>query len=599
MNKPAPRDIAMGGGEAAVSRLRTEQIDAVFRNVTVGVVAAACAATVLAATLVRLGFLPLPWGASWGAGIVICAAAHVLLRGAYGRAGVHRQSAQRAWAFTFTAICLAEGLLWGWIAVAIIKTAPYGMEMLVVAVVLTMAAGSIPTFGPYLPAFAALFLPATVPFAVVNIVAGGLLQEANAALMVIYVLGMGLVGLHFNANFTALVTLRIEKESLADSLRHQKDLAEQANFEKSQFLASASHDLRQPVHALGLFVGALRGVAMPEEGIRLLDQVEASVIALDDLFSALLDISRLDAGIVQVRRQCFPVQPLLERIVRDYVPEAAGKSVALVLHPCSLVVDTDPVILERILRNLIANAVRYTDCGRVVVGCRRAGTSLRVEIWDTGRGIAPDQRERIFREFVQLGNPERDRAKGLGLGLAIVRRLTEVLQCTLTLDSRLGRGSCFAITLPRATSLIPEEPASVAPPSGALKRGFVLVIDDEAAIQQAMYSLLTNWGHGVLTAPSGDAMLAHVADCPTRPDLIISDYRLRGGETGVEVIRRLRGEYNDEIPALLITGETALDRLREARESGFLILHKPVSNSRLRAAIGNLIGSNVEPADAD
>jgi signal transduction histidine kinase/CheY-like chemotaxis protein len=579
------------GDDASVaSRLLDEQVAAVFRNVSVGVVAAACAALVLVGTLVHLGVLPSAAAAVWATSIIVCAGGHLVLRRAYGRA-IRQERESRGWAICFTAFSLVEGILWGWLSISITDRSPYGLEMLVMVVVLTMAAGAIPAFGPYLPAFAALFLPATIPFAVANLLAGGALQEASAVLMLIYILGMGAVGLNFNANFAKLVLLRIETERLAESLREQKELAERASLEKSHFLASASHDLRQPVHALGLFVGALRGVDMPEAGTRLLDQVEASVIALDDLFSALLDISKLDAGIVQPRPQSFPIQPMLERIVRDHLDEAISKSIALVLHPCSAVVETDPVILERILRNLIANAVRYTDRGRVVVGCRHVKGALRIQVWDTGRGIPFNQRERIFEEFFQLENPERDRAKGLGLGLAIVRRLTGILHSPLTLESEPGRGSCFSVTVQKSVLPWLAPPTTIAPATapGALKRGFVLVIDDETAIQQAMHSLLTNWGHTVMTAGSGDAMLEQLADCPTRPDLIISDYRLRGTETGLAVIDRLHAEYNDDIPALLITGETAPDRLLEARESGFLILHKPVSNSQLRAAIGNLI----------
>jgi two-component system, sensor histidine kinase len=196
----------------------------------------------------------------------------------------------------------------------------------------------------------------------------------------------------------------------------------------------------------------------------------------------------------------------------------------------------------------------------------------------------------VFQEYFQLGNPERDRAKGLGLGLAIVRRLTHLLDCPLALCSRPGHGSCFAVTLPLADASAAEEPSVKDEEVGALATGLVVVIDDEVAIREAMATLLGGWGHEVITAGSGDDAIKRLATCTISPDLIISDYRLRNGETGAEVIERLRSEYNDAIPAMLITGDTAPDRLAEAQASGLLLLHKPVSNGRLRAAIVNLVG---------
>jgi CheY-like chemotaxis protein len=359
---------------------------------------------------------------------------------------------------------------------------------------------------------------------------------------------------------------------------------------KSRFLAAASHDLRQPVHALGMFVSALRGREMDVESRRLVEYLDGSVEALDSLFVALLDISRLDAGIVHSRVTSFLIQPLLERVCADHQAEAQAKGLRLVLHPCSAIVHSDAVLVERIVRNIVSNAVRYTDRGRVVVGCRR-GARLRVQVWDTGRGIPREQQERVFEEFYQLDNPERDRGKGLGLGLAIVRRLAALLDCPLSMASEPGQGTVFTLSLPvsDATVLVDTPPTDPSPIS--VSAGLILVIDDELAIQEAMRSLLTSWGHEVIVAGTGAEMLERIAACTTRPELIICDYRLRGDENGIAVIRQLQSEFNDEIPALLVTGDTAPDRLREAQESGFVLLHKPVPLGKLRAAIGNLVAT--------
>jgi CheY-like chemotaxis protein len=249
------------------------------------------------------------------------------------------------------------------------------------------------------------------------------------------------------------------------------------------------------------------------------------------------------------------------------------------------------VLVERILRNLVSNAVRYTERGRILVGCRRREHAIALQVWDTGVGIPTDEQARVFEEYYQVGNPERDQTKGLGLGLAIVRRLAELLGCELELRSEPGRGSCFEFTLPLAKDApIAAEP-SPENRRGALARGLIVVVDDEQAIRQATASLLTGWGFHVVAAASGDEAVARLSAASAPPDLIICDYRLRGEENGLGAIERLRSEYNESIPAMLITGDTAPDRLAEAQASGLLLLHKPVSNSKLRAAIVNLVGS--------
>jgi signal transduction histidine kinase len=363
----------------------------------------------------------------------------------------------------------------------------------------------------------------------------------------------------------------------------------EASLAKSRFLAAASHDLRQPVHALGMFVGALRAREMDAEARKIVDHIADSVHVMNELFSALLDVSRLDAGVVQRHLQTFPIQTLLERIYREFFELAAQKGLRLMLYPCSLFVYSDPVLLERIIRNLAANAVRYSDSGRIVIGCRRRGARLSIQVWDTGRGIGPEHRDQIFHEFYQIGNHERDRSKGMGLGLAIVKRLTALLDTPLTLKSQIGKGSVFAVEAPRA------HPASFTPmPQLELRpdlflQELVLVLDDEIAIQQAMKSLLISWGLSVIAAGTGQEMLDAVVYCKTRPSLILCDYRLREDENGITVIERLRTEFNEDIPGVLISGDTAPDRLKEATESGFVLLHKPVPQGTLRATVTSVI----------
>jgi len=338
-----------------------------------------------------------------------------------------------------------------------------------------------------------------------------------------------------------------------------------------------------------MLAGALRARSMDSEARRIVDHIDTSVGVTNELFTALLDVSRLDAGVVRPQLETFPIQPLLEHIRRECVEEAGRKGLRLVLHPSSGVVQSDPLLLGRILRNLVVNAVRYTDEGRVVIGCRRRGARLRVEVWDTGRGIAPEHRDRIFQEFYRIEHDARDRSQGMGLGLAIVKRLTVLLDTALHWRSLAGQGSMFAVDAALAAGAIGTAASGVEGSADAPVQGMVLVVDDDLAIQHAMTSLLESWGLTVIAAGSGREMCAAVASCGVCPSLLICDYRLRDGERGDEVIQQLRGEFNEDIPGLLITGDTAADRLAEAQASGFLLLHKPVSGGRLRAAITSLM----------
>ncbi|MDP2707172.1 MAG: NahK/ErcS family hybrid sensor histidine kinase/response regulator, partial [Burkholderiales bacterium] len=376
------------------------------------------------------------------------------------------------------------------------------------------------------------------------------------------------------------------EQKIEDRTR-QLELANQA---KSRFLAAASHDLRQPMHALGLFIARLRDMIQFPEARRLVEQAEASVSALRQLLDALLDISRLDAGILTPNIEDFPVDAVLARMESGFGPVAREKALKFRVVPCRAGVRSDPVLLERVLLNLVANAVHYTERGGVVVGCRRRGDKLRIEVWDSGIGIPQDKQREIFQEFSQLGNPERDRSKGLGLGLAIVERLARLLNHSIAVISTPGKGSVFAIELPRA--MTPVRAVAAEPPrimGVELNNMAVLVVDDEALVREGMRELLASWGCHVVIAASGEEALARLSADDRLPDLIVSDYRLPEGETGIEVIERVQSALPVRIPAVLISGDTAPERLREAKASGYHLLHKPVQPAKLRALLIHLL----------
>jgi signal transduction histidine kinase len=367
---------------------------------------------------------------------------------------------------------------------------------------------------------------------------------------------------------------------------------EAANQTKSRFLAAASHDLRQPMHALGLFVAQLKERIHDAETLHIASQVESSVTALQELLDAILDISRLDAGVVSPNLSPFSVSTLFERLESGFATEARRKGLKFRVVPSRLTVHSDMMLLERILLNLVANAIRYTHRGGVLIGCRRRGSIVRIEVWDTGVGIAPEHQQMIFQEFYQIGNPERDRAQGLGLGLAIVKRLTRLLGYRVKVASQPGKGSVFSVEVPKGE----PQPASVTTLTAhvagdQLREAQVLVVDDDALVQEAMRSLLVQWGCQVAAATTGDEAMAVLAQRGRPPDAILCDYRLPNAETGIKVIRRLRAAAESEIPAALISGDTAPERLHEAKSNGLPLLHKPVQPAKLRALIEHLVST--------
>ncbi len=442
------------------------------------------------------------------------------------------------------------------------------------------------------------FPPLLLPF----IVRAGLATETTSRLVALLA-GTGLL-------YTSATTLNLSKlirqafahrfnnEILVEQLQAQKQLAEdalsaaeEANRAKSRFLAAASHDLRQPMHALGLFVSALKPHVAGEQGPRILERVESTVRSTEVMFNAMLDVSRLDAGVLVPDVKAFALGPLLSRLAAEYAPRAEAKGLRLRARVGAHSVVSDPTLIERVVRNYLGNAVRYTHRGGILLAARRRGTSISIELCDTGEGIHRDNLGEVYKEFFQLGNPERDRTKGLGLGLAIVKRVAQLLDHPIKLSSRVGRGSKFSIEVPVAV--------------GAAERGAgkpleqwderllvgarVLVIDDEADAREALEVLLRQWDCLALTADSARGALALARAQDTPVDAILADYRLRENQTGIEAIAVLQRDFGS-IPAAIVTGDTAPDRLKQATSSGYALLHKPLDPMRLKAALCRLLG---------
>ncbi|WP_293376515.1 hybrid sensor histidine kinase/response regulator [Phenylobacterium sp.] len=552
-----------------------EQVRLLYADGGVALVTTFAASVLLASLLVwQRAMAPLAAGI-WLAFMALHTVARLVLQRAYLRARPGPE-AWRAWAHRFVAGTMAGGLTWGAGIPWLLPPGRLDLQWLVIGLLVSGTYGIISSAGAYLPAFYTFILP-IVPLLLWLLAQGDTLHLVCAAIVILWLPTVAVLGRRYNASLVEALQLRFENAALARA-------AEQANLAKSRFLASASHDLRQPIHALGMFVGALRGHALPPRSAELVEHMDGSIAGLDGLFTALLDVSRLDAGVIESRPEAVDLQPMLARIRRDVLSEAEAKGVRLTFVPTKAWVVSDPMLLERVMRNLIGNTVRYTDRGRVLVGCRRRDGRIALEVWDTGRGIAPEQREAIFEDFYQVAGKTSDSGRmGLGLGLAIVRRLTGILDHPLTLDSELGRGSVFQVLAPRSPAPRPVAELAAAPAPANPASALILAVDDESAVRTAMAELLASWGHRTVPASSGAAALAALAGAA--PDLIVCDYSLRGGETGLETIARLQAAFGVRIPAILVTGETAPDRLRAAEAGGYPLLHKPLTPTRLRAAV--------------
>jgi len=378
----------------------------------------------------------------------------------------------------------------------------------------------------------------------------------------------------------------------------QTEEANRANQSKTRFLAAASHDLRQPLHALRLFIDVLENRLAEDHAVQpLVQKIQQTVAVMASLFEALLDISRLDAGAVQPELKSFDLWILFKHLLDGFQSAATQKGLSLQFDQCDQVVYSDPVLLEQILRNLIENALKYTPQGAIRVSAqttRLASTeeSLEITVTDTGIGIPEDQQEEVFLEFHQLHNPERDRLKGLGLGLSIVKRLTQLLGYSLQLTSKEGEGTKFTLTVPVGqptvattdrgeTTLVIEEELM----SQTVSVGRILVIDDEQFIRKATKMQLTVWGYEVLTAASTAQAIQEMANTAFVPQVIIADYHLRNNETGDQAIQAIQTSLGKMIPGIIITGDTTVAPVQVAKTLDYKLLHKPVKPAHLRKLI--------------
>ena len=395
----------------------------------------------------------------------------------------------------------------------------------------------------------------------------------------------------FDALRAQIDSLRVElreQQQRHEQLQSQTELevrvALQASEQKSRFLAAASHDLRQPIHAITLFVAALATEPLQGRTRYLVDRLHRSLAGLDELFNRLLDISRLDTGAIEPRMAVFTITSLLQTLDARFAQLAANRNIEFRVRLAATAnVYSDPSLLIEIVMNLLSNAFRYTERGGVLLATRRRGRRLLIQIWDTGPGIAQENFELIFREFVQLDNPSRDRRKGLGLGLAIVQRLASALAHPVTVRSRVGRGSVFEISVPISDQLPAlNEGLAGETPETDITGLLILAIDDEIEVLLAMEAMLSAWGCFVLLARSIPEALTRLAACERFPDVLLTDHALAEGVSSTEIIEALRQAVPIEMRIAVISGDAGARLEKQITSNGWAFMPKPINPTQLR-----------------
>lgn len=579
-------------------KIRRALVELLYRN-SYGVVISNIAIS-LAAVYILKSAVSSGWLFGWLGALYFLTGIRVIASRRFFRRARNDSRSILRWAWLAAAFSWISGLLWGLLGwVGFLPESPIVLSFTVI-VLTGLVCGTVPSLSAFPPALVGSILITVVPIGLRCIIGESEMAGAFLFLLVSLVI--------INLNYCRItyrmlretVALRLENEELVEHLQEERDKAQTADRAKTRFLAAASHDLRQPTHALSLLVSTLsilgrRGDVHAKDARNLADRAKSIVGNLSGLLDALLDISRLDAGVVVVAKEPVSLRKLFADLRDEFGGIAKERNLGWRVVDSDRWIDSDPITLKRILANLLSNAFRYTAKGHVLLGCRRRGAAVEIQVWDTGAGIPAHQQKVVFEEFVQLQNPARDRAQGLGLGLAIVRRTAQLLEHPLRMISREGQGSMFSITVPIAVSANAHIAIDVdrGDEDGSIG---IAVIDDERDGLEAISLLLRTLGYRVYPGRSAaEACFAHaVGGSDHAPiDLIITDYRLEAGTTGLDAIKQMRLHLGRSVPAVILTGDTSPERLKDVAASGHLLLHKPVDVEQVRQAIIQLCPSEM------
>ncbi|MCU0897937.1 MAG: ATP-binding protein [Burkholderiales bacterium] len=596
----APGDArADAAGERFGDRILGAQVRLLYDELPTAVTASFVGATLLSSVMwaqVERGVI-----AAWFGAMLLNQAWRIVLYRRYRRRSAYDAAETRQWGRWWAIGAGISGLIWGSAAFLFWVDDSSVLQTILIVSIFAVTSAAVLLIATHLPSFYAFVLGALVPLVARTLLQADAPYVLLALITTIAAIGIIAFGRNYNRSFVASLRSRFENEALAQALaeqnaalaqarsaaEHAQREAERANQSMTQFFAAASHDLRQPIHALGLLGAALSERVRDPSAAPLLKSITASVGSLEALFDELLDISRLDAGVLEIGMRQFPMQSLFERLRLEFAAEAAERGLFLRVRPTTAYAWSDPALVERILRNLVSNALRYTRRGGVLVACRTRGKLLAIEVWDTGVGIPHAEQQRVFDEFYQVSAPGKSGRPGIGLGLAIVKRLAALVDAPIALRSQPSRGSMFRITLQRgdATRTPPNAAAAAIDERMTLAGRRIVVIEDDGEVLEGMLALLGGWNAEVVGAASADDAIAVLAPARHAPDLVIASDALRNGASGGQAIASVRGCFDASIPGIVVAGRITPAHRDEALANKYHLLAKPVAPAKLRALI--------------
>jgi len=492
-----------------------------------------------------------------------------------------------------------SGIMWGTVGVYFSHFGPPSTMQFISILLFGITTSALPVLSPVILSYVAFSFPVMAGLAYRYFSVGNELNDYTGIFCIFFLLVNLVLSFVTHWYFRQSYKLRYENEDLIKDLKKERDKAVSAHEAKSKFLASASHDLRQPLTAMGFFIAALKTRIRDKENLELLAKVNKTSQNLKSLLDGLLDLSKIEAGIFKPQREALSLARLFMDLKKEFSPAAENKDLIFKCFTSGWVIDSDHKMLRRILSNLLTNAIQYTGQGqytrqgKILLGCRKKGNNIRIEIHDTGVGIAEEFQEDVFTEYYQVSNPERDRKKGLGLGLSVVKGLCYLLDHKLEMRTNPGRGTSIYLTIPLSeqpiSHIIEYKNTPQDTPSPTHQTKNIILIDDDAEILESMSGLIEQWGYETASFEDEFEALKYLKTHDFIPDLIIADFRLKGNHTGADAIKAINDYYKLSIPAVIITGDTAKDRLIQAQESGHTLLHKPIKPAKLRSVISYIL----------
>lgn len=521
--------------------------------------------------------------------VIALSLARLLLWRQFCRLPPGRDAAPR-WRVLALAAALLSGCVWGSAAPLLYPPLVPDHQVFLLVLLTLLPVVPIAALAVYMPAFYAYFIPCVAPFIVTLALHDSRPERMAALLLAMMMVAMMTFARLYSQRFAEAIRLRLQ---LAD----RSAALQAAVLHKSRFIAAASHDLRQPVHAMGLFLASMQQSAARPDDARMLGLLDRSLRNLRSMLTNMLDVARLDAAAVKPRLRCFDVAAMLFKLRDEFEPLAERKRLQLRCRAPALVVRSDAALLERMLRNLLANALNYTRQGGVSLVALPRADEVLLQVRDTGIGIASDQVDHVFQDYGRVRDVDDGDAGGLGLGLAIVRRLAALLGHRLQLRSKPGRGTVITLALRReqvADFVDRADPPSV---DCAMPAALVMVIDDDPAVLASMAALMHRWGHRTLTCVSVAQALAELARCARPPAVLVIDYWLGDGQTGPSAVAALQPRLGDAVPVILVTADTSPERVRQSLQAGYWLLHKPVDPQQLRVCMAQALASH--RADAE